>query len=416
MERRRVVVTGLGAVSPLGLDVDEFWKNLRGGTSGIGPIEQFDASELPVRFAGEVKGFDPEDHLPKRETRRFDRYDQFFFAATSQAMQDSGLSFEEDSEEAWRAGVLLGTGIGGIISFQENHSTILERGPDRVSPYAITQIISNMAAGHASIAFHLFGPNIATVTACAASANAIGDAAEIIRRGDADVMVAGGAEAAVCEYAVAAFAKSKALSTRNEDPAGACRPFDLGRDGFVLAEGAAVLILEERERAVGRGAKIYGELLGYGMSSDAYHITAPRPGGMGAALAMQNALRNAGLEASAIDYINAHGTSTRANDTTETAAIKMTFGEGAYQVPISSTKSMTGHLLGGAGAIESMACLMAIRDGVLPPTINYEDPDPECDLDYVPNEARDAEVAIAMTNSFGFGGHNVALIFGRGEG
>jgi 3-oxoacyl-[acyl-carrier-protein] synthase II len=412
VERRRVVITGLGSVNPLGIGVDAFWKSARDGVSGIGPITAFDASGLPVRFAGEVTDFDPENYLPKREARRMDRYDQFFYAAASEALADSGLSYAADSPEALRAGVIVGSGIGGVLAFQDSMDVLRKRGPDRMSPFAIPQIISNMAAGLVSIGFNLLGPNSATVTACAASANAIGDAAEMIRRGAADVMVAGGSEAAICEFAVAGFAQTKALSTRNDDPATASRPFDAARDGFVLSEGAAVLVLEERQAAIARGAEIYGEFVGYGMSSDAYHITLPRPGGTGAARAMQAALDDAAIEASAIDYINAHGTSTPANDATETAAIKLIFGdEGAAAVPISSTKSMTGHLLGGAGAAESIICLLAIRDGVIPPTINYSTPDPECDLDYVPNEARLAPVGAAMTNSFGFGGHNVTLIY-----
>lgn len=416
MERRRVVVTGLGAVSPLGLDVDSTWKAAQSGVSGIADITAFDASGLPVRFAGEVDDFDPEEYVPKREARRMDRYAQLFYAASAQAIGDAGLSFEEGSEEAFRAGVLVGSGIGGVISFQENLNILHNRGADRISPFAITQIISNMAGGLVSIGFNLHGPNVATVTACAASANAIGDAAEIIRRGDADVMVAGGSEAAICEFAVAGFSQAKALSTRNEDPERASRPFDRERDGFVMGEGAATLILEERDRALARGATIHGEFLGYGMSADGFHITLPRPGGMGAARAMSNALDNAGLDPGAVGYINAHGTSTQANDVTETAAIKTVFGDAATAVPISSTKSMMGHLLGGAGAIESLMCLLAIRDEVIPPTINLDEADPECDLDYVPNEARSAEVKVAMTNSFGFGGHNVSLVFGEHVG
>lgn len=415
MEPRRVVVTGLGTVNPIGGDVDTFWKQAQSGVSGVGKIAAFDASHLKVGIAAEVLDFQPEQYLDKKEARRMDRYAQFFWAATTQAMADSGLDFVGDDEGATRAGVAVGSGIGGIISFQGNLDVMRQRGPDRISPYAIPQIISNMAAGLASISFNLLGPNTATVTACAASANAIGDGAAIIRRGDADVMVVGGAEAPVCEFSVAGFAQARALSTRNDDPAGASRPFDADRDGFVMGEGAAVLILEERQRALDRGAPIYGEFLGYGMSADAYHMTLPRPGGMGAARAMQNALDEASLDAEDIDYINAHGTSTPANDSTETAAIKLVFGEHAAQLPISSTKSMTGHLLGGAGALESLVCLLAIRDGVVPPTINYTTPDPECDLDYVPNEARDVDVKRAMTNSFGFGGHNVALVFGSHE-
>lgn len=408
---RRVVVTGLGTVNPIGADVDRFWKAALAGTSGVGRIESFDASGLRVQIAAEVPWFDPEEYLERKDARKMDRFDQLFWASTKQALDDSGISYEEDDPEAVRAGVVVGAGIGGMLSFQAGMDDLRERGPRRINPYTITQIISNMAAGLVSIDFHLYGPNSCTVTACAASANAIGDAAEIIKRGDADVMVAGGAEAAICEFAVAAFASSRALSTRNDDPAGASRPFDAERDGFVMGEGAATLILEERERALERGATIHAEIVGYGMSSDGYHITLPRPGGAGAARAMQNALDNAGLAPGDIDYINAHGTSTPANDVTETAAIKTVFGDGAGSVPISSTKSMTGHLLGAAGALESLACILAIGQGIVPPTINYENPDPECDLDYVPNEAREVDVTTAMTNSFGFGGHNVALVF-----
>ncbi len=414
MSRRRVVVTGLGTVNPLGLGVDEFWSNARDGVSGVGLITAFDTSDFTTKIAGELTRFDPDDYMPRKAWRRMDRSAQFFWASTEQALADAGLSYEEDSPEAHRAGVVLGCGIGGLITTQDEIGVLRERGPGRVSPLAITKIISNMAAGIVSIDFHLYGPNNCTVTACAASANAIGDAAEIIRRGDADVMVAGGTEAGICEFALAGFGSAKAISTRNDDPQGASRPFDADRDGFVMGEGATSLILEDYDHAVARGAHIYAEVLGYGMSADGYHITLPRPGGGGAAKAMQHALDNAQLAPSDIDYINAHGTSTPANDVTETLAIKTVFGDAAYQVPISSTKSMTGHLLGGAGALESLVCILAIRDGVVPPTINYTTPDPECDLDYVPNESREVSVDLAMTNSFGFGGHNVALIFGRG--
>ena len=412
---RRVVVTGLGTVNPLGLDVETFWKAAQEGKSGIGEITHFDASHMKARIAGEIADFDPEVYIERKEARRLDRYDQLFWASSHQALTDAGISYEEDDPAAMRAGVSVGSGIGGMISFQNGIDTMRERGPDRVSPLTITQIISNMAAGLVSIRYNLFGPNTCTVTACAASANAIGDAAEIIKRDAADVMVAGGAEAPVCEFALAGFAQSRALSLNNDDPQGASRPFDADRDGFVMGEGAATLILEEREHALARNAHIYGEVVGYGMSSDGYHVTLPRPGGGGAARAMQHALDGAGMAASDVDYINAHGTSTKANDATETAAIKTVFGESAYSMPISSTKSMTGHLLGGAGALESLVCILAIRDGVVPPTINYTTPDPECDLDYVPNEARSVAVDKAMTNSFGFGGHNVSLIFAAPE-
>ena len=407
-----MVVTGLGTVNPIGLGVDETWKQARAAVSGVGRITHFDPTEFATKIAGEVRGLDLDAYLPRKEYRRMDRSAQFFWVATSQAMADAGLAYAEDDPAADRAGVVIGSGIGGIGTTQAEIDVMRERGPGRVSPLAITKVISNMGAGLVSIDFHLYGPNNCTVTACAASANAIGDAAEIIRRDDADVMVAGGTEAAICEFAVAGFSSAKAVSTRNDDPEGASRPFDADRDGFVMGEGAAVLIIEEYEHAKARGANVYAEILGYGMSSDGYHITLPRPGGAGAAKAMQRSLDNAGLAAADIDYINAHGTSTLANDVTETLAIKSVFGAGASSVPISSTKSMTGHLLGGAGAVESLMCVLAIRDGVVPPTINYTTPDPECDLDYVPNEAREMTVRRAMTNSFGFGGHNVALIFG----
>ena len=413
--RRRVVVTGLGAVTPLGHTAAETWRAALAGESGIGPITQFDPSGVETAFAGEVRGWDPESVIVKREARRLDRSAQLFIGAAQQAVDDAGADFTEDAAGAGRAGVVVGSGLGGMMSFDDQVKVMLSRGADRISPLAVTMIIPNEAAGVASIRFNMRGPVTCVVTACAASANAIGDAAEIIRRGAADMMLAGGCEATVCEFGIGSFNKSKALSTRNDDPTGASRPFDLHRDGFVLSEGGACLILEERDRAAARGARIYGEVLGYGMSSDAYHVTLPRPGGEGAARAMQAALEDAGLAPEQVDYINAHGTSTKANDVTETLAIKQALGEKAARaVPISSTKSMTGHLMGGAGAIESIFCLMAIDDGVIPPTINYTTPDPECDLDYTPNEARPTEVEYAMTNSFGFGGHNVSLIFGPG--
>ncbi len=413
MSRRRVVVTGIGTVNPLGADTQTFWKNALNGTSGVGRITLFDTSGFGVKIGAEVPGFDPDEYMPRKVSRRLDRNSQFFWVATDQALRDAGIVYDEDDPEAERAGVVVGSGIGGIITMQETMDVLRARGPDRVSPVAITKIISNMAGGVVSIDFHLYGPNTTAVTACAASANAIGDATEIIRRGDADVMVAGGTEAGICELALSSFSQAKAISTRNDDPAAASRPFDADRDGFVMGEGAATLVLEEYDHAVAREADIYAEVLGYGMSADGYHITLPRPGGRGAARAMDHALADASLRPDEIDYINAHGTSTKANDATETAAIKTVFGDAAYTVPVSSTKSMTGHLLGGAGALESLVCVLAIRDGLVPPTINYETPDPECDLDYVPNTAREVDVDRAMTNSFGFGGHNVALVFGK---
>ncbi len=408
-----MVVTGLGSVTSLGLDVETYWSNILAGKSGVSAIERIDVSDITAKIAAEIKDFDIEEYMSRRDARRLDRASQYFWVATKQALEDADISFDEDDPDALRAGVLAGTGIGGIETLEEQVGVLISKGPRRMSPYGIAKIISNMAGGVASIDFHLYGPNSTTVTACAASANAIGDGAAIIARGAADVMVAGGGEAAITRFAMAGFAQARALSTNNDDPEGASRPFDLNRDGFVMGEGAAVLILEEYERAVARGAQIYAEVLGYGMSADGYHITLPRPGGAGAARSMQAAMLDAGLEPSEIGYINAHGTSTPANDKTETAAIKTAFGEDvAYTVPISSTKSMTGHLLGAAGAIESLSCILAIRDGVIPPTINYVTPDPECDLDYVPNVKREVPITTAMTNSFGFGGHNVSLIFG----
>lgn len=406
------MVTGLGTVTALGESVDEFWRNVVAGKSGVSRIERVDVSDIMTKIGAEIKDFDITDHMSKREGRRLDRSSQLFWVATGQALDDAGISYSEDDPEAHRAGVLAGTGIGGIETMEEQINILSDRGPSRISPYGIAKIISNMAGGVVSIDYHLYGPNSTTVTACAASANAIGDAAALIARDAADVMVAGGGEASVTRFGLSGFASARAMSTRNEDPEGASRPFDLTRDGFVMGEGAGVLILEELEHALNRGATMYAEVLGYGMSADGYHITLPRPGGEGAARSMDLALVDAGVAPHELGYINAHGTSTPANDKTETTAIKTVFGDAAYTIPVSSTKSMTGHLLGAAGAIESISCILAIRDGVIPPTINYETPDPECDLDYVPNVARQAHITTAMTNSFGFGGHNVSLIFG----
>jgi 3-oxoacyl-[acyl-carrier-protein] synthase II len=412
MERRRVVVTGLGTVNPLANNVDDFWNALIEGRSGAAPITLFDPAELGTTFAAEVKDFDPDAYMPRKESRRLDRSSLLFWAAAKQALDDAGISFEDGDPESYRAGVVCGTGIGGIGTTQDQAGVLFDRGADRISPLAIPMIMSNQASGAVSIGFHLAGPSTCTVTACAASANAIGDAAEIVRRGVADVMVAGGMEAAVTALAMGGFSSMKALSTRNEDPERASRPFDLDRDGFVLGEGAGALILESYDHAREREAQIYGEVAGYGMSADAYHITLPRPGGGGAARAMQGALNDAGVGPTDVGYINAHGTSTPANDVTETFAIKDVFGDHAYRVPISSTKSMTGHMLGGAGAVEAVISLKAINEGIVPPTINYTTPDPECDLDYVPNEARELKVDKVLSNSFGFGGHNVSLLFG----
>jgi len=412
MRGRRVVVTGLGAITPLGTTVDAFWKNLVGGVSGVRTITSIDVSDITTHIAGTIPDFDPEDYVSRQRARRMDRFTQFFWAATRDALADAGIDYEEDDPRALRTGVSVGTGIGGIQTIEEEMDTLFHTGPRRLSPFAIPKIISNMAGGVVSIDFHLYGPNTCAVTACAASANAIGDATEMIRRGAADVMLAGGTEAPITRFALGGFAQTRALSKRNDDPQAASRPFDLDRDGFVMAEGAAALVLEEREAAIARGARIYAEVLGYGMSADGYHITLPRPGGAGAARAMQAALDDAGLAPEDIDYINAHGTSTPANDSTETLAIKTVFGAHAYDLAVSSTKSMTGHLLGGAGAVEAVASVLALSEGIVPPTINSTTPDPECDLDYVPNEARELPIRTAMSNSFGFGGHNVALVFG----
>jgi 3-oxoacyl-[acyl-carrier-protein] synthase II len=413
MTRRRVVVTGMGVITPIGEDVKSFWEGLMAGRSGAGPITYFDTAGMRCRIAAELKEYRPEDHFERKEVRRVDRYTQYFLVAARQAMADAGISYAPDDEEAPSAGVIVGGGFGGMETFIEEVRVLDARGPDRVSPTGVPRIIANMAAGLASIEHHLLGPVSCVVTACSASANAIGDAAEIIRRGAAEVMLAGGTEAAINDYAVAAFGQARALTTRNDDPEHASRPFDVDRDGFLMGEGAGALVLEERERARARGATIYAEVAGYGMSADAYHITLPRPGGTGAARAMTAAIKDAGIDPGDLGYINAHGTSTEANDATETAAIKIALGESAYSIPVSSTKSMTGHLLGGAGAVESVASILAMQNEVLPATINYQTPDPECDLDYVPNQPRPARVDWVMSNSFGFGGHNVALIFRR---
>lgn len=414
-DRRRVVVTGMEAITPLGLDLDRSWKAVLGGQSGVGPITLFDPSDQKVTFAAEVSDWDTETYFDKKDARRLDRYSEFFLVAARGALASAGLDFRDDDEGGARAGVMVGAGFGGMSSFIEDIMVLTERGPGRVSPTGVPKMIPNMAAGLVSIEHNLTGPVSCVVTACSASANAIGDAAEIIRRGAANVMVAGGAEACINAYGIATFAQARALSTRNDDPQGASRPFDANRDGFVMGEGGAALVLESLDHARERGATILAEVSGYGMSADAYHITLPRPGGMGAARAMTAALEDAGLGTGDIGYVNAHGTSTEANDATETAAIRISLGSDADSTPVSSTKSMTGHVLGGAGAVEAAFSILAIRDQVLPPTINYETPDPECDLDYVPNEAREASLEHAMSNSFGFGGHNVALIFSRAE-
>jgi 3-oxoacyl-[acyl-carrier-protein] synthase II len=383
------------------------------GRSGVGPITLFDTEGYRTTIAAEVSGWEPEKHFDKREVRRVDRFAQFFLVAVRQAMEQAGISYLEDDPAAARAGVVVGAGFGGMGSFIDEIVTLTDRGPDRVSPTGVPRVIPNMAAGLASIEHNLLGPVTCVVTACSASANALGDGAELIRRGAADVVIAGGSEAAITTFGIATFAQARALSTRNDEPQRASRPFDADRDGFVMGEGGAALVLEEMEQAKARGATVLAELTGYGMSADAYHITLPRPGGSGAARAMANAVEDAGLSPADIGYINAHGTSTEANDSTETAAIRIAMGDAADSIPVSSTKSMTGHILGGAGAVEAVACIMALRDQILPPTINQETPDPECDLDYVPNVKRETSLDHAMSNSFGFGGHNVSLVFSK---
>ncbi len=408
MNGRRVVVTGLGIVSPLGSSVDSAWANIVEGKSGIATIERFDASAFSTNIAGEVSGFDVSRYMTSKEARQTDAFVHYGVAAAQQAIEDSGQSFDRPE----RAGVAIGAGIGGIETIEQNHAKYLQSGsPRKISPFFIPGSIINMVSGHVSIRYGLRGPNIATVTACTTATHNIGLAARMIASGDADVMVAGGAEMATTVLGVGGFCAARALSTRNDDPQAASRPFDIGRDGFVLADGAAALVLEDYDAARQRGAKLYAELVGFGMSADAYHITAPLEDGSGAALCMKNALADAGVGPGDIDYINAHGTSTPLGDKAETVAIRSVFGAAADEVAVSSTKSMTGHLLGAAGGVEALFCVLAIRDGVMPPTINYDDPDPACDLDYVPNVARESAVRVALSNSFGFGGTNGSLVF-----
>ena len=408
----RVVITGLGAITPLGNDVDSFWNNIVAGKSGVTRITAIDPSDFAAQIAAEIKAFNPDDWLDKKESRRLSRFLQLTVAAADMALCDSGLKLEQTDLE--RAGVLIGSGIGGLDILGEQHKRQLEDGPSRVSPFLVPYMIPDMASGYVSIRHGLKGPNSCVVTACSTGANAIGDAAHIIRRGEADIMVAGGSEAPISEIGLAGFCAARALSTRNDDPETASRPFDLNRDGFVMGEGSGVVILESLEHARNRGAKIYGELVGYAMSADAFHITQPEPEGDGARRSMALSLKYGGFEPDQIGYINAHGTSTPYGDRLETVAIKKVFGEKAP--PVSSTKSMIGHTLGAAGAIESIVCIKALQTGILPPTINYETPDPDCDLDYIPNEARNVQIEYAMKNSFGFGGHNVTLIFKKSDG
>ncbi|MGZ9234189.1 MAG: beta-ketoacyl-ACP synthase II [Anaerolineales bacterium] len=411
---RRVVVTGMGCISPVGNNVNKTWDSILAGRSGAAMITHFDASRHKTRFAAEVKGFDPVALFGAREARKMDRFTQFANAVAMEALEQSGLKIDESNRD--RVGVVFGTGIGGISTILEQVEVMRERGPERVSPFLVPMMISDSAPGMIAIRFGVRGPNMALATACASGNNVIGEALEMIRRGAADVMIAGASEAAIVPVAMAGLNVMTALSTRNEDPKSASRPFDKDRDGFLMGEGAGVLILESLENARARGAQILCEFTGYGTTDDAYHISAPAENGAGAAIAMKLALKNANLNVMDIGYINAHGTSTPLNDKSETAAIKNVFGEQAYHVPISSTKSMTGHLLGASGALEAVFCVLAMRDEMLPATINYQTPDPECDLDYVPNEPRKASPKHVMSNSFGFGGHNATLILSRFEG
>ena len=412
--RRRVVVTGLGALAPNGSDLKSFWDGLINGRSGIGFISRFDTTDHRAKIAGEVKDFDLSLALDSKEVRTNDPFTHYGVYAATQAVADAGLTIDERNAE--RVGVIWGSGIGGIATHEQQHSVLMEKGPKRISPFLVPMMIVDMAAGMISMKLGAKGPNFATVSACASASHAIGEAARKIQYGDADVMITGGSEAAVTATSVGGFASSRALSMRNDEPTRASRPFDKDRDGFVMGEGAGAIVLEELGAAQARGATIYGEFLGLGFTADAYHQTAMAPEAEGGTRAIGLALADAGLGRESIDYINAHGTSTPMGDSQETAAIKNSFGDHARSLAVSSTKSMTGHLLGAAGAIETIACLMAIKEGVVPPTINYETPDPECDLDYVPNEAREMEVHYALNNSFGFGGHNASLIMGRFNG
>lgn len=415
-DQRRVVVTGLGLLTPVGLDVEETWQALIEGRSGAAPISQFDPADLTVRFACEVKGFDPEAYLDRKEVRRTDRFLQLALAAAHQAMGQAGFPQALPESLSQRSGVIIGSGIGGLATMEDQHSKLLERGPGRVSPFFIPMFISDMAAGMISMRYGARGPNYATVSACASSAHAVGAAYRSVRRGETDLMITGGTEATVTKLCLAGFASMKALSERNDSPETASRPFDATRDGFVLGEGAGVLVLESLESALDRGATVIGEIAGFGQSADAYHMTAPAPEGAGAQVAIREALADANVRPEQVDYINAHGTSTPANDATETAAIKAVFGEHAYRLIVGSTKSMTGHTLGAAGAVEIGFSILAAQRGLIPPTINYEHPDPECDLDYAVTGPVQRDVEIAISNSFGFGGHNVCLAVRRWEG
>lgn len=408
MTKKRVVVTGVGAVTPVGNNVETAWNNVLAGVSGVGPLTRLNADEYPAKVAAEVKDFQVEDFIDKKDARKMDRFTHYAVAAAKMAVEDSGLEINDSNSH--NIGVWIGSGIGGMETFESQYETFLSRGYRRVSPFFVPMMIPDMATGQVSITLGARGFNSCTVTACATGTNSIGDAFKVIQRGDAVAMVTGGAEAPITKMSVAGFCANTALST-NPDPSKASRPFDLNRDGFVIGEGAGIVVLEELEHALARGAKIYAEIVGYGATGDAYHITAPAPGGEGGARAMKMAINDAGLNVNEVDYVNAHGTSTDYNDRFETLALKEVFGEHAYKLAVSSTKSMTGHLLGAAGGVEAIFSVLAIKEGMIPPTINYETPDPDCDLDYVPNEARKQEVQVAMSNSLGFGGHNATIVF-----
>jgi len=413
MEKKRVVVTGLGLITPLGIGLQASWDGIVGGRSGIVRITQFDTSGFPTQIAGEVKGFNAEEYIELKEIKKMDRFIHFALAAAGMALDDAGLKITEATAE--RTGVIVGSGIGGLHAIEHYHSVLLEKGPKRITPFFIPMLIVNLASGQISMKFGAKGPNSAVATACATGSHAIGDAFKIIQRGDADIMIAGGTEAVITPLGIGGFNAMKALSTRNEEPEKASRPFDRDRDGFIMGEGSGILILESIESALNRGAKIYAELVGYGMTADAYHITSPSPDGEGAARCMAMALRDGNVQPSDVSYINAHGTSTKHGDELETQSIKTVFQENAYRIPVSSTKSMTGHLLGAAGGVEAILIALSIYNDLIPPTINLDNPDPECDLDYVPHLARKADVRYALSNSFGFGGTNACLLFKKFE-
>ncbi|MEJ2697093.1 MAG: beta-ketoacyl-ACP synthase II [Candidatus Sulfobium sp.] len=413
MDPKRVVITGLGLVTPLGVGVAKSWSGMTEGRSGVRRITRFDASAFQTQIAGEVDGFDPEDYIEPKEVKKMDRFIHFGLAASVMAMEDSGLKIDEHN--APRVGVFVGAGMGGLPAIEHYHKVLMEKGPRRITPFFIPMLIINLAAGQISIRFGAKGPNSAVATACATGSHAIGDAFKVIQRGDADAMIAGGTESVITTMGIGGFNAMKALSTRNDAPQKASRPFDSDRDGFVMGEGAGIVVLEERTHALQRGARIYAEIVGYGLTGDAYHITAPAPEGEGAARCMAMALKDGGVDPAEVGYINAHGTSTKYGDEIESAAVKTVFGDHAYKVSISSTKSMTGHLLGAAGGVEAVVSALSIHEGLIPPTINLDNPDPECDLDYVPHTARKADVRYALSNSFGFGGTNACLLFKKSE-